>query len=90
MKCLKQIGNDTLVTIKVKTRQSEELIFREEEEIIIFVKEPPVKNRANKRVVNMMRKQFGNPVSMEAGHNSSIKTLKISDINPKRVLEILG
>jgi uncharacterized protein (TIGR00251 family) len=90
MKCLKQIGNDTLVTVKVKTRQSVDLIFLENEEIIIYVKEPPVKNRANKKIINLMRKQLGNPVSLEYGQNTSIKTLRVNNINPKRIIEILG
>ncbi|MHA1978551.1 MAG: DUF167 domain-containing protein [Candidatus Hodarchaeales archaeon] len=90
MKFLKQAGEDTLITIKVKTRQSFNMIRLENGEIRVYVKDPPVKNKANKTLIKLLRKHFKNDVNLEYGQNNKTKIVRICNINPSQVLEMLG
>lgn len=80
---------DTLITIKVKTRQPVNMIRLENGDIIVYVKDPPVKNKANKAIINLMRKHFKNAVNLEYGQTSTTKILRICNLNPNQVLEKL-
>ncbi len=86
---MRQVGKDTLVTIQVKTRQSINLIHLVDGELFVYVKDPPVKNKANKTIINLMRKRFKTKVVLESGQTSTTKVLRISNIEPFEILEIL-
>ncbi|MHA1993220.1 MAG: DUF167 domain-containing protein [Candidatus Hodarchaeales archaeon] len=89
MKSLNEVGCDTLITIKVKTRQASDMILLEDGEVYVYVKDPPVKNKANKTIINLLRKHFKNNVILEYGQNSTIKVLRICNLNSNQVIEIL-
>ena len=89
MKFLKQIGSDTLITVKVKTRQSLNMIRLENDELFIYVKDPPIKNKANRTIVKLMRKRFKNDVNLEYGQNRTTKVLRICNMSPSQLLELL-
>jgi uncharacterized protein (TIGR00251 family) len=89
MKFLKEAGNDTLITIKVKTRQVSNMICLEDGDVFVHVRDLPVKNKANKTIINLLRKFFENEVNLEHGQNKTTKVLRIHNINPSQVIEIL-
>ncbi|MFX0122953.1 MAG: DUF167 domain-containing protein [Candidatus Hodarchaeota archaeon] len=88
-KWLKVDGKDTLVVVHVKTLQNEDQFIIEPDKLIIKVREPPIKGKANKKLLKMFRKKFHTELALESGHISSKKVFRLRNISPKQILEIL-
>jgi uncharacterized protein (TIGR00251 family) len=86
---VKQVENDVLLTISVKTHQQSNKMFFEENKIIIHVKDPPIKGRANKTILKMLRKKFKKEVKLESGFTSTHKVIRIKDIEVSDTLALL-
>jgi len=90
MTWLKADDKDTLVTATVKTLRNEDQFLLNSEKLIVTVKEPPIKGKANKKLLKMFRKKFHTEVTLEAGQISSKKVFRLRNLSPKQIMEILG
>lgn len=87
---IKREENDSLLIIKVKTRQISNKLILESNQVIIHVKDPPLKGKANKTVLKILRKYFKTIITLESGHTSKEKVVRLHNIIPERVEEILN
>jgi uncharacterized protein (TIGR00251 family) len=74
----------------VKTRQSVNKLVFEDNRVIILVKDPPLKGKANKTISKLLRKYFNTENTLESGHTSKNKVFRLHNLNPDKVLEILN
>ncbi|MHA2202553.1 MAG: DUF167 domain-containing protein [Candidatus Hodarchaeales archaeon] len=86
---LKVDDKDTLVIVNVKTLRNEDQFIVDPEKLIVTVKEPPIKGKANKKLLKIFRKKFHTDVILESGQISSKKVFRLRDMSPKQILEIL-
>ena len=89
MTWLKVDGKDTLVTANIKTLRNEDQFILDSEKLIVTVKEPPIKGKANKKLLKMFRKRFHTDVILESGQISSKKVFRLRNMSPEQVLTIL-
>jgi uncharacterized protein (TIGR00251 family) len=71
------------VIIKVKPNSSQEKIEKTENGYLIFVKEPPVENRANQAVIKVLAKYFKIPksqISILSGLKSKQKVIEVKKL----------
>ncbi|MFX1514688.1 MAG: DUF167 domain-containing protein [Promethearchaeota archaeon] len=87
---LKEVDKDTLVTAKVKTLRNKDQFIVNSEKLIVTIKEPPIKGKANKKLLKMFRKKFHTDVILESGQTSSRKIFRLRNISSKQILEALG
>lgn len=90
MTWLKEVDKDTLVTAKVKTLRNKDQFIVNSEKLIVTIKEPPIKGKANKKLLKMFRKKFHTDVILESGQTSSRKIFRLRNISSKQILEALG
>ncbi|MFX0014691.1 MAG: DUF167 domain-containing protein [Promethearchaeota archaeon] len=86
---LKSDNEDTLVIVNVKTLQKEDQFIINHEHLIVTVKAPPTKGKANVRLLKMFRKKFHTRVVLESGQTSSIKVFRLISLSPQQIMEIL-
>ncbi|MFW9905150.1 MAG: DUF167 domain-containing protein [Candidatus Thorarchaeota archaeon] len=86
---LKVDGKDTLVTANIKTLRNEDQFIFDSEQLIVTVKDPPIKGKANKKLIKMLRKRFHTDVIIESGQISSKKVIRIRNMSPEQVITIL-
>ncbi len=89
MHLFKQVEKDIHLLVRVKTSQITNRIKVEGEQIIIRVKTPPVKGKANKTIIKMTKKLFNRDVAIISGLTSTKKTLLVKDIDINEALERL-
>ncbi|MHA1226149.1 MAG: DUF167 domain-containing protein [Candidatus Hodarchaeales archaeon] len=88
--CVQPDGQDVIIIVNVKTRQHLDGLFFEGDSISIKVKEPPIRGKANKKVVKILRKNFKTELYIEYGETSSIKKIRLKNISLDKVLKILA
>ncbi len=86
---LKADNGDTLIVVKVKTRQFEDQFLVNQEKLVVKVTVPPIKGKANKKLIKMFRKTFHTDVILESGQRSSKKVFRLKNLSPKQILEFL-
>ena len=86
---LKEDDKDTLVTVNVKTLRNEDQFIFDPEKLIVTVKEPPIKGKANKKLLKLFRKRFHTEVTLESGQISSTKVLRLRNMSPMDIMAIL-
>ena len=89
MNVAKKAEKDVLLSIVVKTLQQSNKISYEEEQILVYVQDPPIKGRANKTILKMLKKQFKKEIKLESGFISSHKVIRIKDIDLAEVITLL-
>jgi len=83
--------NDLIITIKVKTdKPKDEIFLNSEKELIIHVSASPVKGKANKKILKLIKKRFKVINFLESGHTSSTKRIRLEGIKLKDFLEIIN
>ena len=87
---LKADDKDTLVIVNVKTLRNEDQFIIDPDILIVTVKEPPLKGKANKKLLKMFRKKFHTEVILESGQIRSKKVFRLRNMSPKQILAILG
>lgn len=87
---LKSDDGDTLLIVKVRTRQNENQFLINQDYLVVKVKEPPIKGKANKKLLKMFRKKFHTDIILESGQTSSRKVFRLRNLSPKQILGILG
>ena len=91
---LEETDNGILLTIQVKpnSRQQELIINSNENSVIIQVKSPPDKGKANREIIKMLAKILdisSSKITMVAGHTSRTKKIAIESIDIIRIKEKL-
>jgi uncharacterized protein (TIGR00251 family) len=87
---IKRDENDSLLTIKVKTRQISNKLILDGSQVLIHVKDPPLKGKANKTILKILSKYFKTILTLESGHTSKEKVVRLHNLIPERVQEILN
>jgi uncharacterized protein (TIGR00251 family) len=87
---IKREENDSLLIIKVKTRRISNKLILDGNQVIVHVKDPPLKGKANKTILKILRKHFKTTVTLESGHTSKEKVIRLHNIFPEQVQEILN
>lgn len=87
---LKSDDKDTLVIINVKTLQKEDQFIINHERLVVTVKAPPTKGKANRKLLRMFRKKFHTEVILESGQTSSIKVFRLKSLSPQQIMESLS
>lgn len=68
------------ITVDVKPSQREESIDKiDEEHLIVHVKAPASKGKANKAVIKLLKNHFGRQVFLVSGHTSSRKVFEVEE-----------
>ncbi|MHA1513319.1 MAG: DUF167 domain-containing protein [Candidatus Hodarchaeales archaeon] len=86
---IKKEGHDTLIVVQVKTRQSINKLVFEDSHLIFLVKDPPLRGKANKTILKVLRKYFKAKITLESGHTSKNKVFRIHNLIPEQVQEVL-
>ncbi len=86
---IKKEGQDALIVVKVKTRQSINKLVFEDNNLIFLVKDPPLKGKANKTILKVLRKYFKTKITLESGHTSKNKVFRLHNLIPEQVQEML-
>ncbi len=71
-----------LVKVRVIPKAKREEVVFEGDFLVVKVREPPERGRANKRVVELLAEHFGVPkshVEIVRGHRSREKLVKVSE-----------
>lgn len=69
-----------IITVDVKPSQREEDIQKiSEEHLIVHVKAPAIKGKANKAVIKLLKRHFGCEVFLVSGHTSSRKIFEVEE-----------
>ena len=76
----KEVQNGVAIKIRVKSRAREFGIKRIGDQIVVEVKNPPVKGKANEEVIKGLAGFFGKPVQLLKGHKSKQKIVLIQGI----------
>lgn len=87
---LKSDDGDTLLIVKVRTRQNEDQFVINHENLVVKVTVPPAKGKANKKLLKMFRKKFRTEVILESGQTSSMKVFRLKSLSPEQTLGFLG
>lgn len=76
----KEVQSGVVIKIRVKPHARQFTIKRIEDQIIVAVKNPPVKGKANDDVIRGLSSFFAKPVQLLKGHKSKQKILLIQGI----------
>jgi len=76
----KEVKNGVAIKIRVKPRAREFGLKQIGDQIIVEVKSPPVKGKANDDVIHGLSLFFGKPVQLLKGHKSKQKIVLIQGI----------
>jgi len=89
MKLLKTTQG-TVLDAHVKPNSKEFKIKIEEDELILFCRETPIKGRVNKEVIKELSKLFKKRTEILSGFTSKQKRILIRDASAEEVNEILS
>ena len=89
MKLLKTTQG-TVLDVHVKPNSKEFKIKIEEEELIVFCRETPIKGRVNKELMKELSRLFKRKVDILSGSASKQKRILIRDASAEEVNEILS
>ena len=89
MKLLKTTQG-TVLDVHVKPNSKEFKIKIEEDELIVFCRETPIKGRVNKEVIKELSKLFKKRTEILSGFTSKQKRILIRDVSAEEVNEILS
>ncbi len=86
---LKSDNGDILLVANIKTKQNEDKFEFNNEKLMIKISAPPVKGKANKKLLKLLRKKFQTEIILEAGRKSSIKVFRLKKITISQFLGFL-
>ncbi|MFX0060657.1 MAG: DUF167 domain-containing protein [Candidatus Hermodarchaeota archaeon] len=77
------------MTVKVKPSSKKQQISVEEDgSLLIHLKSVPLKGKANKELLQLLKETFGTPVTLISGKTSSTKRIEV-DLSLEELKEIL-
>lgn len=86
---LKPDNGDVIIVVNVKTRQNEDKFEFDQEQLIVKITAPPLRGKANKKLIRLLRKKFQTEVILEAGQKSSTKVFRLKNSTLKQILSFL-
>ncbi len=78
-----------ILEVSVKPRSKEFKILAEENEIVVFCREEPVRGKVNKELIKKLSKFFHKEVELISGFTSKQKKLLIKDAEKSEVERVL-
>ncbi|MDH5459548.1 MAG: DUF167 domain-containing protein [Candidatus Bathyarchaeota archaeon] len=78
-----------ILEVSVKPRSKEFKILAEENEIVVFCREEPVRGKVNKELIKELSKFFHKEVELISGFTSKQKKLLIKDAEKSEVERVL-
>jgi len=78
---IKKDGNDLLVNIQVKTHYFSNKIEIKEDFMMIKIKAAPIKGKANREIIKLLRRQFKTEIALESGLTRSTKVIRFKNIS---------
>ncbi len=73
--------------VHVKTGQQKTHISVKDGRILIYLKNRPENNRANRELITTLTNEFEKPVFLVSGHKSKTKKLKINKITAEEAMQ---
>jgi len=86
---LSKIAQGIVLDIYVKPNSKEFQIKTEEDELVVFCRESPVKGRVNRELIRELSRLFKRKVEIVSGFSSRQKKILIGDIEAKEFKQIL-
>jgi len=86
---LRKTAQGIVLDIYVKPNSKEFQIKTEEDELVVFCRETPVKGRVNRELIRELSRLFKRRVEIVSGFSSRQKKILIKDIEAKEVKQIL-
>ena len=86
---LRKTAQGIVLDIYVKPNSKEFQIKTEEDELVVFCRETPVKGRVNRELIKELSRLFKRRVEIVSGFSSRQKKILIRDIEAKEVKQIL-
>lgn len=86
---LRKTAQGIVLDIYVKPNSKEFQIKTEEDELVVFCRETPVKGRVNRELIKELSRLFKRRVEIVSGSSSRQKKILIRDIEAKEVKQIL-
>ena len=87
---LRETAQGTLIDIHVKPHSKQFKIQVEEDELLVFCRESPVKGRVSRELTKELSRLFKRRVQILSGFRSSQKTLLIENARTQEVSDILS
>ena len=78
-----------VLEVSVKPRSKEFKIVLEDEEVVVFCREEPVKGKVNKELVKELSRLFHKPVEFVSGFTSKEKRLLVRGVTMSKVEDCL-
>lgn len=73
--------------VHVKTGQQKNYISVKDDRILVYLKNRPENNRANRELITTLTNEFEKPVFLVSGHKSKTKKLKINKITAEEAMQ---
>ena len=86
---LQEADHGTIIEVYVKPNSRQFQVKAEDNELMVFCKESPVKGRVNKELTKELSRLFKRRVEIISGHRSKQKRILIRDVNAEEVRKIL-
>ena len=86
---LRKTAQGIVLDVHVKPNSKEFQIKTEEDELVVFCRETPVKGRVNRELMKELSRLFKRRVEILSGFSSRQKKILIGDIDAKEVKQIL-
>ena len=86
---LRKTAQGIVLDVHVKPNSKEFQIKTEEDELVVFCRETPVKGRVNRELIKELSRFFKRRVEILSGFSSRQKKILIRDIDAKEVKQIL-
>jgi uncharacterized protein (TIGR00251 family) len=87
---LRKTAQGIVLAVYVKPNSKNFQIKIEEEELMVFCRETPVKGRVNRELIKELSRIFKRRVEIISGFSSRQKKILVRDIEAKEVKQILG
>lgn len=80
----------SFLTIKVKpSSQTQQVILEQDGSLLVRLKSPPSKGKANKELLRFLKQELGTSVVLVAGQSSSTKRIEV-ELTPEQLNAILN
>ena len=87
---IKQTENGTILQIYVKPKSKSFTVKLENNKIVVYCTEPPIKGKANKEIEKKLSKILKTKVKIISGLKSQQKQILIQNLNPEKVKQLLS
>ncbi len=87
---LKSDAYDVLIIAQIKTGQKQSKILATSKSLIILVTSPPIKGKANKEILKLLKKCLKKEIRLYKGETSSTKVFQVKNATMEDILQKFG